>query len=93
MKKFFSIKNKYFIAFVVLIVIYFLWSEIWMTNIIDNDVLFFGPEEPGSQLIARRSIIVYSVRISLILTPALRIGIAGTGLKLLYDILKKLDLC
>lgn len=89
MKKFFSIKNKYFIAFVVLIVIYFLWSVIWMGILFKDGFHYFDPEG----MILEKNIVIYTTRINGFLEPMLRMAITGTGLKILYDILKKLDLC
>lgn len=89
MKKIFSIKNKYFIAFVVLIVIYFLWSVIWMGILFGNGFHYFDPEET----ILEKYIVIYTTQINTFLVPILRMAITGTGLKILYDILKKLDLC
>lgn len=90
MKKFFSIKNKYFVAFVVLIIINFVWSDIWVGNILVNRWFYFGPEEPLSQIMD--VLFGCSTRITLFLGPFVKLGILGTGLKILYDILKKLDL-
>lgn len=83
--------KKYYVAFVILITINFLWTDVWIGNIIKNPYFYFNinPQEGlGSDitmLIARSNVINLFAQIFL------KAGVLGIGLKLLYDVLARLE--
>lgn len=84
-------KNKYFFLLVVLLSINFLWSDIWINNIIKNPYFYFDVKSQSGLDSSIVQIISKSNIINLFVQPILKGALLGTGLKLLYDILRKLD--